>query len=135
MKYYSDKTKKFYDTEDECIKGEELFDSYKRQSSSLKKKLSKAVEDAETKLNESYDKYKEAKEEASKIVKEAEDKANAIINEAKEKINSAQKEKADALKNFNDKFGTYTVTYTGEDAVKEFNRASDWINTFFGWRW
>lgn len=134
MKYYSDKTKKFYETEEECEKDEEIFDSYKRRNSNLKKQLAKKVEDSDKELNDAYDKYKIAKDEASKILKEAEERANAVVNDARAEVVKAQKNKEDTLRNFNEKFGNYTVTYTGEDAVKEFKRAFDWIDNFFNFR-
>ena len=134
MKYYSDKTKKFYETADECMTEEKVFDSCKKQNSVLKKKLADDVAQAESKLNEAYDNYSAARDEASSIVREAEKKAKLIVDAARDNVVKAQKEKETALRNFNDKFGTYTVTYTGEDAMREFRRATDILDTLFNWR-
>ena len=135
MKYFSDKTNKFYETEDECKNAEELFDSYKRQKSSLKKELSKRIEDANSKIDEAYKKYDEAKEEASKILKEAKEKAEGIIRDAETNINKYQQEKEKAVSEFNSKFGTYMVTYTGEDARNEYRRTLKMFDNLFNNFW
>ena len=127
---------------------------------SLKKELSKSVEDADSNLTKAYSNYAEAKKRASeviedcntkvtnileearkeyeksrdvakKLLKESQDKANEILKPAKEAVRNAEKEKYDAIAKFNEQCGPYQVVYTGDRAVKEFERVEKRFNDAF----
>lgn len=148
MKFYSEHTKKFYDSEEDCKNAEEEFNRQKAEKeeeekskmlavSKEKKELANAIETADANLNKAYEEYELAQKEAKKIMDEAIQKSNEILTPAKENIKNAQVEKYKAISAFNKKYGTYTTTYTGDKAYNEFRRTSDWIDNlfskFFSW--
>ena len=135
MKYYSDKTNKFYDTQELCLEAEKKFDEEKNDKSKLKKEISKKIEEANKNIDEAYRKYDEAKKEASIIINEAKEKARKLISSAEDEIRSYQKEKEEAVREFNSKFGSYMVTYTGDDARKELNRSIRLFDSIFNNFW
>lgn len=139
MKYYSELTKKAYDTEEDCINAEKMFAEEeakkKEEASNLskeKRELAKLIEDAENELDEAYHFYTEAKEDADKIVSDAEKEAAKIIDEACTKVKAAQRKRYEAIANFNKRFGVYTAHYDGDKALKELRRSTEWINNVFG---
>lgn len=130
---------KQYNTEEEALKADEVFKSNKLKAeleeknkkaeiSKKKKELSDAINEAQNKVSIAEDEYKQAKDEASLIIKEANKKAEDIIKKALLKVDSAREEKMNAIKAFNDSFGVYTTTYTGRQAVEEYNKFTKEMN-------
>lgn len=92
--------------------------------SKRKKELADAVQKAQDNIDKANDAYNQARNSAIDILKEAQDKADKIVNEAEAKLEEAYKEKVSAIQAFNNEFGTYMVTYTGNEALNEWNRQS-----------
>lgn len=155
MKYYSEKTKEFYDSAEACQNAESSLETQlalkkkleedlkkakeeanKLQVSKEKKELATAIEKAEEKVSEAYNKLEAAYTQANEIISEAKSRANDIIKESRADLRKAQQEKYNAVSEFNKKFGTYTTTYSGERAMEEIRRTNSWMNdlfrTFFG---
>ena len=65
---------------------------------------------------------------AEEIVNKAKSEAAELLKPAKEQIREAQYNKYEKVKQFNNKYGPYSVSYTGEKAYNEFKRSSDWFN-------
>lgn len=142
MKYMSEITKEFYNSEKECLDAEKLFiekqkaeEELKRQKnnelSAQKKVASERIEKSLEKLSDAYDKYElaeknakeiydKAYEEAKKILAKAINDGKDILKEASEVIKTAKDENSEAVADFNKKFGQYRVNFTGEKANKYF---------------
>ena len=139
MKYYSELTKKAYDTEEDCINAEKMFAEEearkKEEASNLskeKKELAKVIETADNELDEAYHSYNEAREKANKIISDAEEEASKVLEEARAKVKAAQRKRYEAIADFNKRFGVYTAHYDGDKALKELRRSTEWINNVFG---
>lgn len=149
MKFYSEKTQKFYDSEMECRKAEIQFiqdeqaakakekqplETKKKKDAAVskeKKELVSAIEDADAKLTSAYQKYDLAKETAEKIYVKARQDASSVLATAREEIEQAQKERFEAISKFNDKYGAYTTSYTGDKAYREFMRSMKFFDDIF----
>lgn len=131
MRFYSDELKRFFDTEEECLSAEETAKVEAEEKKVTKAKLAKAVEDAEKDLDEAYAGLEEAKKKVTELQKEYDEKVDAIMNPARDLIKECTKARADAIKAFNDKFGVYTTTYTGNKALNEFLKLDNMINQFW----
>jgi ABC-type multidrug transport system ATPase subunit len=103
----------------------------KEEKKVTKAKLAKAVEDAEKDLDEAYAGLEEAKKQVAELQKEYDDKVDAIMNPARDLIKECTKARADAIKQFNDNFGVYTTTYTGNKALNELAKAEEMFNKFW----
>ena len=66
-----------------------------------------------------------------KLVESTEETVNKMLKDAEDKITEAQERRYEAIKNFNEKFGTYTKTYTGDEAYNEFKRNADLFELIF----
>lgn len=139
MKYYSELTKKAYDTEEDCINAEKMFAEEearkKEEASNLskeKKELAKVIENADTELDEAYHAYNEARDKAAKIISDAEKDASKMIEEALATVKAAQRKRYEAISDFNKRFGVYTTHYDGDKALKELRRSTEWMNNIFG---
>ena len=140
-KYYSEITGKYYDSEKECKKAEKEFEQRKgnvtveenkeKSLSIQKKELAQKIESADEKIAEANSEYKIAREEANKILEEAKEKAQKILVEASNKIRIAEEDKVKAVKEFNNKFGTYNVVYTGAKATEELAKTIDRFDRLF----
>lgn len=124
MRYYSDETKKFYDTVEELTKAEEEKKTTALSVSKQKKELSDAISLADDNLEKALNDYNKIKEDAYQTYLET-------LKPAKDAVDKAQKDKYEALSKFNEKFGTYMVSYTGDKALKEFERTSRLFNSIF----
>ena len=149
MKYYSEITKKTYDTEDECQKEELKFKEEKdkvqkeldkalkereekdKVKETSKKELAKKIEEAEQEVTEANNLYDTAKEKAKAIMDEARKKANVILDTAREKVKEAQEKKYNAVAEFNKQFGPYTTTLTSAQAAQIYNNTLRKINDFW----
>ena len=140
MKYYSEQTKQFYDSVEEC---EEAENQYKERlqkqkleeenKSKVKKSYAEKIEQAEADLSSAEAAYEEAKKEAISIFDEANERASKLIDDAKERVEQALTSKLNAIKAFNERFGPYTTALNGEKAEKEFNRIADAFRTNSFW--
>lgn len=135
MKYYSEKLAKMFSTEEELTKAEKEFEELKtkkeKQKTELalsKKKMAESIEKANSEIDDARENYAKVYEEAEKIINKARKEAEDLLNPARERIREAQYKKYNAVKEFNNKYGPYTVSYTGEKAYNEFKRSSDWMN-------
>ncbi len=131
MRFYSDELKKFFDTEEQCLAEEEKARVEAEEKKVTKSKLAKAVEDAEKDLDEAYAGLEEAKRQVAELQKEYDEKVDAIMNPASELIKECTRARAEAIKEFNDNFGVYTTTYSGNKALNEFAKASNMIDQFW----
>ena len=91
--------------------------------------MAKAIESANQAIDDAREDYSKAHKEAEEIMQEARKKAEDILKPAREKIKEAQYQRYNAVKEFNQKYGPYTESYTGERAYNEFKRNSDWWNS------
>lgn len=156
MKYMSEITKEFYNSEKECLEAEKLFiekqkreEELKKQKanelSAQKKEASDRIEKSLERLSDAYDKYELAEKNAKEIYNKAYEKAKEILSEAinngrdilegaNDIIKLAKKENNEAVADFNKKFGQYKVNYTGEKADKYFRtyeKAFSGFNSLF----
>ena len=113
MRFYSDELKKFFDTEEECLSAEETAKVEAEEKKVTKAKLAKA------------------KKKVAELQKEYDDKVDAIMNPAHDLIKECTKARAEAIKEFNDNFGVYTTTYTGNKALNEFAKTASMIDQFW----
>lgn len=144
MKYYSEVLDYKFDTEEELVKAEEEYEALQKSRKekaneekaliSKEKKASAAViKEAEDNVFAAQEKFNEAKKEAQKIIEEARKKAEDIVRTSSKELSAAQEKRYKALKEFNNKFGPYTVSYTGEKAYNEFKKAIDYFNDILNW--
>ena len=119
MKFYSEELKKFFDTEESLLAEEEKARVEAEEKKVTKAKLAKAVEDADKALDDAYECLEESRKKVAEIWEEYNEKDEAIMNPARDLIRECTKARADAIKAFNDKFGVYTTTYTGNKALNE----------------
>ena len=149
MKYYSDITEKVYNTEEDLKIAEKGFlaskaeeekkgksltdkgDSEKSAVSARKKELSTDIREQERAVTAAYKQLEEAKKTAQKIMAQARHDADEVIKEATEVLNNEISIRKDLIKQFNEEFGPYTVTYTGERAEEEYYKALNRIKALF----
>ena len=128
MRFYSDELKQFFDTEEQCLAEEEKARVVAEEKKVTKAKLAKAIEDADKALDEAYENLKWAEEKVAELQKEYDAKVDAIMNPVHDEIKECAKARADAIKEFNDKYGVYTTTYTGNKALNEFAKVDNMLN-------
>jgi exonuclease VII small subunit len=145
MKYYSEKLDKFFDDPFDLERAEEQkelkekaaneeVEAKKAHLANRKKELANAIEDCDVELDRAYQKYEEAKKICQKILEESNTQMTDILDKAKKEISDAQEKKAKYLAAFNNEFGTFKVSYTGDKALKEFEKMMnlfDFKNSFF----
>ena len=161
MKYYSERLDEVFDTEEElrlaeatlpeaqgkcdgdcdnckdpCYSSDEddlPADSIKKESLPTKKELADAVQKCDSDLKEAYNLYSVAEKKVEELSKKYLEEVDAILKPAKRAVRSAEEKKFEAVKRFNDIYGVYRVSYTGEKAAEEFNRAIDRFYSRRGW--
>lgn len=138
MKYYSETLRDFFDTEEElkekeALQEEQMMKKEKREVAlkKEKKELAEAIDILDDKINDKIEEYEKVKEEALKLVEDAKKQAEAMLKPARENITIARKAKYEAIKDFNEKFGPYSVMYTGDKAYNEMMRTMDYFNNVF----
>lgn len=138
MKYYSDVTKKVYDTADELEKAEAEVKKLEEEKeaklatiSKEKKAFATEIENADKELDEAYKQLDVAREKAKQLQKEHLKQLENILHPAEEAVKTAQNKKYEAVKAFNDKFGVFTTTYTGAKAADELNRTLKYFDEVF----
>lgn len=110
MKYYSEKTKKVFDTVEDLQKAEKEFDEKEAEKLKLvevKKSRAKEVEDA-------YNEYQSVKEKAYKEISEAENKYVQLRDK------------------FADDYNGYHMTYFNDNGKRSIS-FGDFVNSFFDW--
>ena len=143
MKYYSELLNKPFDTEKECLQAEKEFkrqqakeDATKSAISADKKFMAGKIEEANIKLKEANENYKLARNKAAEILEKSNKEVEVILDEAKEVVRKAEQTKLEAVRAFNEKYGAYTTTVTGEQATEEFNKAISKLAADFNpFRW
>lgn len=142
MKYYSEITKKNYNSEKECLEAERQYalksneESKKQTQLSIRKKqLAKAIEEADEKVTQANKEYEIAKAEAKKVAEEADKKIDEIFTNAENKIKEAESNKFKLIQKWNEEFGTYNKTYTGKKALEEYEKAINRFNNLFKFFW
>ena len=142
MKYYSEKLSKLFESQEELEKAEvEANEGAVKEEEKLavtkkeKKELAKAVDDADEALTKAYTEYDLARDEAKKIMSEARDKCKELLAPKETAIKEAERVKWNAIVDFNNKYGRYTRVYTGDEAIREFKRASNIIDNMFKHFW
>lgn len=149
MKYYSEKLNKPFDTEEECIKAEKEFDKEQKRIqeeldkaiaakkeeeekyNASKKELAKTIEAIDKKIAEANSVREVARQKATEIINEAKQKANELLSAANTKVKEAQQEKYKAISAFNEKYGPYTISLTGDKAAEEYKKViKEFSNNF-----
>ena len=138
MKYYSDKTKKVYETIEELEKDEVEFDSKKLEEEQLVTDIKTAEDDVErlkkeyaSAVNQKYDVLDEAKKECEKIMTEAQQKCDNIIEDAialcDEKVDSSY----DALESARKKRDSLVKNLRGKSSnrskIHNWDELIDWL--------
>ncbi len=138
MKYYSDVTKKVYDTADELEKAEAEVKKLEEEKeaklatiSKEKKAFATEIKNADKELDEAYKQLDVAREKAKQLQKEHLKQLENILHPAEEAVKTAQNKKYEAVKAFNDKFGDFTTTYTAATAADELNRTLKYFDEVF----
>lgn len=135
MKYYSEELKKVFNSPEELEKAESDAKELEVKEEESKKSLALRIDKANDEVEKAYEAYDAAKEEAAKILEESNEKIDTILKNAQKVIEEAESKKTEAIKKFNEKFGVYTTTYTGEKAIKEFNKRMDRLSKDFFHLW
>lgn len=135
MKFYSDELKRFFNTEEACLAAEETARQEAKEKNVTKAKLAKDIEEADKAIDEAYAELDKANEAVQELRKEYDAKVDAIMNPARENLQKCLTNRRDAIRAFNDKFGVYTTTYRGSDAVNEWIKTTNLIDTVFNRFW
>ena len=135
MKFYSEELKEFFNTEEQCLAEEEKARQKAEEKKVTKAKLAKAVEDADKALDDAYEGLEEAKKKVTELQKEYDAKVDEIMNPARDLIKECTKNRAEAIKAFNEKFGVYTTTYTGNQALNEMIKMNKIMDNMFRKFW
>lgn len=128
MRYYSDQLKQFFETEEACLAAEETARQEAENKKITKAKLAKNIEDADKNIETAYQGIEAAKKAVLELQKEYDQKVDALMDPALKTLQEAMKQRTDAIKAFNDKFGVYTTTYTGNQALNEFAKIDSMMN-------
>lgn len=152
MKYYSEIIEEFFDSEEELKHAEEVYDekavTVKKEPEKIrdaqnkitkdesdvskqKKELANKIDEADDNLRKAEEAYDLAQEEAKSIMQKARKEVSEIINPAADAVREAQKSKLHAIQDFNNKFGKYSVIYTGDKAYAEWRRSRSLFDDFF----
>lgn len=121
---------KTYDTVEACLEADKKFEEEAEKNpapikpaSPNKKEMADAIQVAEDKVSLALAEYERVREEARKKVSAAQAEAGKMLKEAEDKYLEASSERYEAIRDFNEKFGVYTTSYTGKRALDEYNRS------------
>lgn len=131
MKYYSESLKKFYDSESDLLKAEEEEKKQQAIAETSRKEMAKNIEEANTRIDKAYQEYEVAKKKVDDLIAETRQKVKSILDPAKKEISDAENARMEAIKEFNEKYGVYTETFSGDKAVEQYNRVLNQINSTF----
>lgn len=142
MKFYSEVLDKLFDSEAEVEEAENAHaeklvkqEENKKQISKEKKALSEEIDKADAELDKAYKYYEDSKQEVLLRKKNVDKECQDIMKEAKEYLKDAQTKKLELLEQFTNKFGSYSVSYTGDRAQKEMNRHLSWFDDLVNHFW
>ena len=102
--FYSEVLDKYFDSKEECLEEERKHEE---------------VEQAKVKAKETRAEDAKKVEEAFRATVEARKKASEIIQGANQLIDEADKAYYEARKEFVEKYGSYHMTYSNKDGVKQ----------------
>ncbi len=122
MKFYSDKTKKLYETEDELKAAEAELQELTDSRELTKKQLAKKVEAARDREKLAEEAYSKTEKQVEELIENTKKQIDELYDKPTKELREAQEEKLKAIREFNEKFGAYTVSYSAEEIDKEFNR-------------
>ena len=131
MKYYSESLKKFYDSESDLLKAEEEEKKQQAIAETSRKEMAKNIEEANTRIDKAYQEYEVAKKKVEDLIAETRQKVKSILDPAKKEISDAENARMEAIKEFNEKYGVYTETFSGDKAVEQYNRVLNQFNSTF----
>lgn len=138
MKYLSEVLNKVFDSEEELKEAEAKAAEEKEKEaaekalvSKEKKEYANAIQKVDEEVAKKQEAFLDARKQAQKILSDAQAEANKIVRAASKELSEAQEKRFEALKAFNEKFGPYSISYTGEKAYNEFKKTLDWFNSFF----
>lgn len=135
MKYYSEVLKKIFDTPEALNDAEAESKRAEVKKEESRKALATRVEQAQSSIDKAYEDYDKTLEEVQKILDESNAKAEKLLKAAKENIKRAESDKVEAIRIFNEKFGPYTTTYTGDKAKHEFDKIINRLEDAFPLFW
>ena len=134
-KYWSDLLNDKFDTEQELFAAEKAYrdrEQAKKEKelnlSKQKKQLADEISECDKKIDEALKELESAKAECAKILEESNQQVEKILKTAREKVKSAREAKYDKITEFSNKFGGYTVYYTGDRVAKEIKRLDGEFN-------
>lgn len=126
MKFYSELLKRTFTDYKTALEAEETekarLAKEEKSFDVTKKELAKNIDACGEDVKKAYDEYAEAQNRVNEILEKSNAEMESIINAARERVRIAEKKRYDAISEFNRKFGTYTVSYTGEKAEEEFDK-------------
>lgn len=143
MKYYSEKLDQLFDSKTELEYAEKSADLKKimdadddeedcedtiSEATPSRKQLASDVESAENKLKEEYANYEVAKQKVEELSKKYLEEVDSIMEPAKKAVQDAERARYEAIRKFNEAYGAYQVTLTGDRAAQEMVRALNDIN-------
>lgn len=131
MKYYSEYLKKFYDSESDLLKAEDEAKKQKDIAENSRKEMARKIDEANDRIDRAYQSYDAAKKQVNDIINEAKKQVKNILDPAKKEISDAENERMEAIKEFNEKYGVYTETFSGDKAVEQYNRVLNQFNSAF----
>ena len=138
MKFYSELLEKFYDQPEALLEAEVAYQKKLKEDKAAetsltarKKELATAVDKADAELDAAYRELDDAKVRCKAILDESNKMMNEILDPATKKVKDAQRARVDAIRAFNKEFGVFRTSYTGDKAVKEFERTSRLIDELF----
>ena len=102
--FYSEKLKKYFDTEKECVEAEKAYDQANIEKEKAK---AKRTEDAKA-VENAYKNSIEVRKEAAKMIEEA----NKLVEEADQKYYAARRE-------FINKYGSFHMSYSNVDGEEK----------------
>lgn len=131
MKYYSEDLKKFYDSESDLLKAEDEAKKQKDIAENSRKEMARKIDEANDRIDRAYQSYDVAKKQVNDIINEAKKQVKNILDPAKKEISDAENARMEAIKEFNEKYGVYTETFSGDKAVEQYNRVLNQFNSAF----
>lgn len=131
---------KEYNSVEECRKADEAFEKAKKKAeeeaaekkaliSKQKKEKADSIKAAESDVEIARTEYNRAQAKARDMVAEAKEEAKKLVEEAGKVYRDALDKRYQAIVDFSKEFGTYTTTYTGKEALDEYNRIVDSFNS------
>ncbi len=145
MKYFSEKLNEVFDTPEALEEAEMSYDKARLTEHNKdvnnvlatkkteikvpsKKQLAADVEDAEAKLKEARADYDVATQKVEELSRKYLEEVDAILTPVKEAVTAAEQRRYEAIRKFNEAYGAYQVTLTGDRAAQEMLRTINELN-------